>query len=515
MQHAAAAATGRTSSVAICVSSLAVTIPESTLLSLLLPLYVSCVQDIFCCQHFYNSKSGSSRAIFLVCSGVLDISCCKLPELFSNFNMLIIFNFCYLLFAAVLPTMPQLSLGNIFSIHVHSAQTIPASAFPRSRLPGVPYQAANLHEACSVPLHLRERQSKVPVVPPDTGYPRASFRNNGGGVCPSVTDVCSQPFFVSFEVSILRHFVSTPGQELPILHVSQQLMHSSEPNIAFFDDPPVGQSTLVSPRILSNNRPAVQALQYSLKTMTSGCGSLQLQLHFVTDGHLEHTTEEFVMSIPTWGKEVLDFHLLQETATASPSPFFDLSMHLSPCRPVDWDVIEHLSDHRALVAAVELPSPFAITFVPMMAVPPFESRSTQPRAHHFPPSFFFLASRSFLFQESPHSRPFLHNLFSHAFFRAVARFWSDMSVSEQDSGGSFVGDQIYATGLYRSVYCRKISVLFMCMLNLAFISPTETSLFLFILRERFGLFSRKIFTCLHIFFFNVVTDQVQMLRAVA
>lgn len=326
----------------------------------------------------------------------------------------------FLIFLAVLLTLPLLSLGNIVSIHVHSVQTIPANAFPRSRLPGVPYQAAALHESCAVALLLREGQPRIPVVPPDTGYPRASFRSNGGGLCPSVTDVCSQPFFVTFEVSVLRSPSDSSSQEPPILHVSELLTYSSEPNIAFFDDPPLGHSSVVSPRVLSTNRPTVQSLHYSLKTMTSGCGSLQLQLHFVTDGHLEHSTEEFVIGIPTWGKEVLDFHLLREAAAASPSPFFDLSMQPPPCRPVNWDEIEQLSDHRALVAAVELPSPFAIAFVPMMAVPPLESR-------------------------------------------AVARFWSNMNLSDKDSGGSFVGDQIYATGLY---------------------SPTETSLFLFILRER-------------------------------
>jgi hypothetical protein len=205
--------------------------------------------------------------------------------------MRISFNCCCLFFAVVLPTLPQLPLGNILSIHVHSAQTIPASAFPRSRLHGVPYQAAALHESCFVALLLREGQSTVPVVPPETGYPRASFRRDGSSVCPSVTDICFQPFFVTFEVSALRSLPNTPGLDLPILHVSQQLMHSSEPNIAFVNDPPLGHSSVLSPLVLSSKRPNVQALRYSLKTMTSGCGSLQLQLHFVTDGHLEHTTE--------------------------------------------------------------------------------------------------------------------------------------------------------------------------------------------------------------------------------
>jgi hypothetical protein len=109
--------------------------------------------------------------------------------------------------------------------------------------------------------------------------------------------------------------------------------------------------------------------------MTSGCGTLQLQLHFVTDDRLEHTTETFLISVPTWGKHFLDFHLMQESDVPPSPPSFDFSGQPQQCKPVNWDIIDQLTDHRALVAAVELPSPFAIAFVPMFAVPPFESRS--------------------------------------------------------------------------------------------------------------------------------------------
>lgn len=73
------------------------------------------------------------------------------------------------------------------------------------------------------------------------------------------------------------------------------------------------------------------------------------------------------------GQIYFDFYLLQEPAPF-PVPSFDLSRQPPQCKPVDWDTVEQLSDHRALVAAVELPSPFALAFVPMMAVLPFESR---------------------------------------------------------------------------------------------------------------------------------------------
>jgi hypothetical protein len=33
--------------------------------------------------------------------------------------------------------------------------------------------------------------------------------------------------------------------------------------------------------------------------------------------------------------------------------------------------------------------------------------------------------------------------------RAVPKFWSNMGLSQKDSGGSYVGDLIYSTGLYR------------------------------------------------------------------
>ena len=276
----------------------------------------------------------------------------------------------------LLSMMLQPSLGKLLSIHVHSIQTIPRSAFPHSHLPGVPYQVAALHEHCAILLQLDGLNTTVPVVPPDTGFPRASFRDNGGGACSSAANLCSQSFVVSFEVSVVMTLSDRPEEELPTLHISQQLLYSSEPNVAFFYDPPDGYSSLVSPRLLSSHRPNIQSLQYSAKSMTSGCGSLQLQLHFVTDGQLEHTTETFIISVPTWGNKVFDFHLLQENAAAvSSAPFFDFSQQPLQCQPVNWDIIEQLSDHRAVVAAVELPSPFAIAFVPMMAVPPFESRS--------------------------------------------------------------------------------------------------------------------------------------------
>jgi hypothetical protein len=277
--------------------------------------------------------------------------------------------------ALLLPTLPHLSSGSILSIHVHSVQTIPASAFPHSHVSGVPYQVAALHDSCATALQLREGQSTVPVVPPDTGYPRASFRGIIGGVCPSVTNICYRPFVVSFQVSVLRSPHDPSGEEMPVMHVAEQLMHSSEPNLAFVNDPPSGRSTLVNPRVLPSNRLGVQALHYHVQSMTIGCGSLQLQLHFVTDDRLEYTSETFLISVPTWGKEFFDFHLLQEFATPSSPPSHDDLSKKSPlCKPVDWDIVDQLTDHRALVAAVELPSPFAITFVPMFAVPPFESR---------------------------------------------------------------------------------------------------------------------------------------------
>jgi hypothetical protein len=236
----------------------------------------------------------------------------------------------------------------------------------------VPFQVAALHEPCAVLLQLREGQPRVPVVPPETGYPRASFR--GSSVCPSALNLCLQPFIVAFDVSVVRSLSDFSSQDPPTLHVSQQLTHSTEPNLVFFDDPPSLMSTSINPRVLSSNRTHAQSLHYRFKSMTSGCGSLQLQLHFVTDGLLEHTTGTFIVSVPTWGKSDFEFHLLRESSTPSSLSHFDFSRQPTQCQPVNWDSIEHLSDHRSVVAAVELPSPFAIAFVSMMVVPPFDSR---------------------------------------------------------------------------------------------------------------------------------------------
>ena len=231
-----------------------------------------------------------------------------------------------------------------------------------------------MHESCSVSLQLGEGQTRVPVVPPETGYPRASFRGSVGGVCPSVTNFCYQPFVVTFQVSVSRTLPDAPGEELPTLHVSEQLMRSSEPNIAFVNDPPSGRSTLARPRVLRSDRVGVQSLLYNVQSMTSGCGSLQLQLHFVTDDRLEHASETFVISVPTWGHQFFDFQLLQESISMPSHSFFEFGLQPPQCNPVNWDIVDQLTDHRALVTAVELPSPFAIAFVPMSAVPPFESR---------------------------------------------------------------------------------------------------------------------------------------------
>ena len=131
-------------------------------------------------------------------------------------------------------------------------------------------------------------------------------------------------------------------------------------------------------------------------------------------------------------------------------PYFDFSRQPLPCRPVNWDIVEQLSGHRALVAAVEIPSPFAIAFIPMMAVPPFESRSALRSVLHF------FSNPLGIYMFPVHSAMFIHLLAFLSFSlclmrRAVPRFWTNLTLSKQDSGGTFVGDQIYATGLYRSL----------------------------------------------------------------
>jgi hypothetical protein len=89
---------------------------------------------------------------------------------------------------------------------LHSLQSIPAAAFPNSEMVNrwVPYRATNSKNACSFECASKPSPFDVlqslRVVPPFTGYPRASSIAGDIGACGDDFDVCSQAFQVTLQV---------------------------------------------------------------------------------------------------------------------------------------------------------------------------------------------------------------------------------------------------------------------------------------------------------------------------
>ena len=90
---------------------------------------------------------------------------------------------------------------------LHSLQSIPAAAFPNSEMVKrrVPYRVTNSTNACSFECGLTlspfDELQSLRVVPPFTGYPRASTIAGDSGTCADDFDVCSQAFQVSLQVT--------------------------------------------------------------------------------------------------------------------------------------------------------------------------------------------------------------------------------------------------------------------------------------------------------------------------
>ena len=88
---------------------------------------------------------------------------------------------------------------------LHSLQSIPAAAFPNSEMVKrrVPYRVANSTNTCSFECGSKrspfDELQSLRVVPPFTGYPRASTIE-GDGACGDDFDVCSQAFQVTMQV---------------------------------------------------------------------------------------------------------------------------------------------------------------------------------------------------------------------------------------------------------------------------------------------------------------------------
>jgi hypothetical protein len=99
-------------------------------------------------------------------------------------------------------------LPPIHRVLLHSVQSIPTAAFPSARSAGrsVPYRMVNSSAPCAVELSFLtsafDDNLPMRVVPPHTGYPRASKLKltDGGGDCGLDFDLCAQPFQVTLQV---------------------------------------------------------------------------------------------------------------------------------------------------------------------------------------------------------------------------------------------------------------------------------------------------------------------------
>jgi hypothetical protein len=93
---------------------------------------------------------------------------------------------------------------NLQSVSLHSIQTLPLAAFPTHPITKrcVPYQIADPTDPCSFALAMHDspfNNEPLHVVPPFTGYPRASAVGNGDA-CSDEIDVCAQAFRLSLQV---------------------------------------------------------------------------------------------------------------------------------------------------------------------------------------------------------------------------------------------------------------------------------------------------------------------------
>jgi hypothetical protein len=90
---------------------------------------------------------------------------------------------------------------------LHSLQSIPAAAFPNSEMVKrrVPYRVTNSTNTCSFECGSNsspfDELQSLRVVPPFTGYPRASTIQGDISTCADEFDVCSQAFQVTLQVT--------------------------------------------------------------------------------------------------------------------------------------------------------------------------------------------------------------------------------------------------------------------------------------------------------------------------
>jgi hypothetical protein len=131
----------------------------------------------------------------------------RLPIHTIAFQLLLMILQCNYCLSAASASTPQAHV--LHRAVLHSVQSIPIAAFPSSEMikRRVPYQVTNSSNPCSFEIGTKrsplDDARPLRVVPPYTGYPRASTLDNGGD-CSDDFDLCSQAFQVTLQVSRTR-----------------------------------------------------------------------------------------------------------------------------------------------------------------------------------------------------------------------------------------------------------------------------------------------------------------------
>jgi hypothetical protein len=118
----------------------------------------------------------------------------------------ILFSCGFSLSSAFASTLPFSLNIAVHSVALRSLQTIPTAAFPKYHAiqKCVPYHISHSADMCNfeLPMHYSPFHNEEPlkVVPPFTGYPRASI-NSSGFACVDKFDLCAQSFQVTFQVT--------------------------------------------------------------------------------------------------------------------------------------------------------------------------------------------------------------------------------------------------------------------------------------------------------------------------
>ena len=182
----------------------------------------------------------------------------------------------------------------IHSVSLHSLQSIPITAFPKYPMTkrSVPYDVSSSSELCSFALHMHPSPfpgvpdtEPLSVVPPSTGFPRASA-TSGGAQCSDLTDLCAQAFQVTLQVTVALEtakeemYSDMPASTLPYLHLLYSDLTASQ-------TPPAAHTATAAPRPLSPrddpfaaNAP-LQLIAYSVSVTVPHCSLLSAHLQLL------------------------------------------------------------------------------------------------------------------------------------------------------------------------------------------------------------------------------------------